>query len=76
MNKFLVGKLKLIIKVFIWIFFSEYVDDEGVRWTLEKNRPNISLLNFYNFTWKSRNNHFQRYTDVKPKGKSSHCMNK
>jgi hypothetical protein len=48
----------------------EYVDDDGVRWTLEKNRPNVSLLNFYNISWKSRNNHFQRYTDVKPKGES------
>jgi len=46
------------------------VDDDGVRWTLEKNRPNVSLLNFYNISWKSRNNHFQRYTDVKPKGES------
>ncbi|VDI31099.1 histone deacetylase complex subunit SAP130 [Mytilus galloprovincialis] len=56
-------------------FRDEYVDDEGVRWTLEKNRPNISLLNFYNFTWKSRNNHFQRYTDVKPKDERRPTVN-
>ncbi|XP_046369248.2 histone deacetylase complex subunit SAP130-like [Haliotis rufescens] len=45
----------------------EFVDDDGVRWTSEKKRPNINLLNFYNITWKPKNNHFQRFTDVKPK---------
>ncbi|KAJ8310720.1 hypothetical protein KUTeg_012585 [Tegillarca granosa] len=45
----------------------EYVDEDGVRWTLDKVRPNISLLNFYNISWKPKHNHFLRYTDVKPK---------
>ncbi|KAK3095256.1 hypothetical protein FSP39_012272 [Pinctada imbricata] len=45
----------------------EYVDDDGIRWTVEKCRPNVSLMNFYNLSWKSRNNHFQRYGDVKSK---------
>ncbi|XP_062609717.1 histone deacetylase complex subunit SAP130-like isoform X1 [Saccostrea cucullata] len=45
----------------------EYVDDEGVRWTVEKCRPNISLMNFYNISWKPRNNHFNRHTEIKPK---------
>lgn len=30
-------------------------------------RPNISLLHSYKHNWKSRHNHFLRYTDVKPK---------
>ncbi|XP_022287844.1 uncharacterized protein LOC111100364 isoform X2 [Crassostrea virginica] len=45
----------------------EYVDDEGIRWTIEKCRPNVNLMNFYNISWKSRNNHFNRHTDIKPK---------
>ncbi|KAL3846867.1 hypothetical protein ACJMK2_017821 [Sinanodonta woodiana] len=45
----------------------EYIDEEGIRWTLEKQRPPITLMNFYNISWKPRNNHFQRYGDVKPK---------
>lgn len=47
----------------------EYVDDEGIRWTIEKCRPNVSLMNFYSISWKPRNNHFNRHTDIKPKGK-------
>lgn len=53
----------------------EYYDDEGVRWTLEKTKPNISLLNFYNISWKSRNNHFQRYSDVKQKDERRPTVN-
>ncbi|KAK3608748.1 hypothetical protein CHS0354_002382 [Potamilus streckersoni] len=45
----------------------EYIDEEGIRWTIEKQRPPITLMNFYNISWKPRNNHFQRYSDVKPK---------
>ncbi|XP_063228566.1 histone deacetylase complex subunit SAP130-like [Bacillus rossius redtenbacheri] len=30
-------------------------------------RPQISLINSYRHTWKSRHNHFLRYGDVKPK---------
>ena len=50
------------------MLFSEYVDDDGIRWTLEKNRSPVTLMGFYNISWKPRNNHFQRYTDVKQKG--------
>ena len=49
----------------------EYIDEEGVRWVAQRPRPNISLMNHYQCTWKPRNNHFLRYQDVKPKGKSS-----
>ncbi|XP_014779021.1 histone deacetylase complex subunit SAP130 isoform X2 [Octopus bimaculoides] len=45
----------------------EYTDEEGVRWTTEKRRPNLSLINFYSMSWKVRNNHFQRHSDVKSK---------
>ena len=47
---------------------SEYVDDDGIRWTVERVRPNMALMNHYNCTWKARNNHFLRHTDVKVKG--------
>ncbi|KAK6619097.1 hypothetical protein RUM44_003479 [Polyplax serrata] len=30
-------------------------------------RPNVSLLHSYKHNWKSRHNHFLRYSDVKPK---------
>jgi histone deacetylase complex subunit SAP130 len=30
-------------------------------------RPSISLMNSYRHTWKSRHNHYLRYSDVKPK---------
>lgn len=30
-------------------------------------RPNVSLLQSYKHNWKSRHNHFLRYSDVKPK---------
>ncbi|XP_052784842.1 histone deacetylase complex subunit SAP130-A-like isoform X2 [Mya arenaria] len=53
----------------------EYVDDEGVRWTLEKCRPNLALLNFYNISWKPKLNHFNRYTDVKPKDERRPTVN-
>ncbi|OWF39813.1 histone deacetylase complex subunit SAP130-A-like isoform X2 [Mizuhopecten yessoensis] len=53
----------------------EYVDDEGVRWTIEKTKPSLSLLNFYNISWKSKNNHFNRYTDVKPKDERRPTVN-
>lgn len=66
---------KIDIKDEDFEFKDEYVDDDGVRWTLEKNRPNVSLLNFYNISWKSRNNHFQRYTDVKPKDERRPTVN-
>lgn len=45
----------------------EYVDEEGIRWALEKNRSPVTLMGFYNISWKPRNNHFQRATDVKQK---------
>lgn len=48
--------------------FTEFVDEEGIRWTLEKCRPGVALLNYYNISWKPKNNHFNRYTDVKAKG--------
>ena len=50
------------------------MDDEGIRWTIEKCRPNVNLMNFYNISWKSRNNHFNRHTDIKPKGMYCQCV--
>ncbi|XP_064615773.1 histone deacetylase complex subunit SAP130-A-like [Liolophura sinensis] len=45
----------------------DFYDEEGVRWTVERTKPNISIMNFYNCSWKARNNHFNKYQDVKPK---------
>ena len=49
---------------------SEYFDDEGVRWSIENTRPPIFLMNHYQYSWKSKHNHFQHHTDVKVKGDS------
>ncbi len=54
----------------LYLYADEYVDEEGVRWVAQRPRPNISLMNHYQCTWKPRNNHFLRYQDVKPKGKT------
>lgn len=45
----------------------EYTDEEGVRWTTEKQRTKLSLLKCYVRTWKVRANHFERHADVKCK---------
>lgn len=38
-------------------------------------RPNISLLSSYRYSWKSRNNHFLRHSDVKPKDERRPSVN-
>ncbi|XP_059163699.1 histone deacetylase complex subunit SAP130-A-like [Physella acuta] len=45
----------------------EYTDEEGVRWILNKPKPTFVLLQPEFFNSKTRNNHFTRYSDVKPK---------
>ena len=35
--------------------------------SLIRGKPQVSLLNSYRHTWKSRHNHFLRYSDVKSK---------
>jgi len=32
-----------------------------------KKPPSVSLLRSYKSSWKSRNNHFQRYSEIKPR---------
>ena len=55
--------------MYVGVDLEEYVDEDGVRWVRDKKRPPVvNLLNHYQCTWKTRFNHFQRYTDVKPKG--------
>ncbi|XP_076332227.1 uncharacterized protein LOC143237162 [Tachypleus tridentatus] len=41
--------------------------EEPVKWVTFCKRPSMSLLSGYRHTWKSRHNHFLRYSDVKPK---------
>lgn len=53
----------------------EYIDDEGIRWTVEKTHSGYSLLNFYNISWKPKNNHFIRYIDVKAKDERRPTVN-
>lgn len=38
-------------------------------------RPNISLLSSYRYSWKSRNNHFLRHSDVRPKDERRPSVN-
>uniref|UniRef100_T1IZ24 Histone deacetylase complex subunit SAP130 C-terminal domain-containing protein n=1 Tax=Strigamia maritima TaxID=126957 RepID=T1IZ24_STRMM len=41
--------------------------DDGVQLSTVRPRPNITLINSYRHTWKSRHNHFLHYSDVKAK---------
>ena len=52
----------------------EYTDEEGVRWVLEKPKPNFMLITPDCINNKSKHNHFIRHTDVKPKGKTKFVM--
>ncbi|GFN91543.1 histone deacetylase complex subunit sap130-like [Plakobranchus ocellatus] len=45
----------------------EYTDEEGVRWILHKPKPTFVLLQPDVINNKTRNNHFVKYGDVKPK---------
>ncbi|CAG5135264.1 unnamed protein product [Candidula unifasciata] len=45
----------------------EYTDEEGVRWVLNKPKPTYVLLQPDFINSKTKNNHFIRYSDVKPK---------
>ncbi|CAL1527860.1 unnamed protein product [Lymnaea stagnalis] len=45
----------------------EYTDEEGVRWVLNKPKPTYVLLQPEFINNKTKNNHFIRYSDVKPK---------
>ncbi|CAJ0968775.1 unnamed protein product [Ranitomeya imitator] len=47
----------------------EYIDEEGVRYVPVKPRPPITLLRHYRNPWKAAYHHFQRYSDVRVKGK-------
>ena len=47
----------------------EYTDEDGVRWVLHKPKPTFVLLQPDIVNNKTRNNHFIKYGDVKPKGK-------
>ena len=49
---------------------SEEERDKHVGSTI-RGKPQVSLLNSYRHTWKSRHNHFLRYSDVKSKVCSS-----
>ncbi|XP_076331459.1 uncharacterized protein LOC143236789 isoform X1 [Tachypleus tridentatus] len=49
--------------------------EEPVKWVTFCKRPSMSLLSSYRHTWKSRHNHFQRYSDVKPKDEKKTTVN-
>ena len=61
----------VIASVYFHTELQEFIDEEGVRWVREKKRPPIALLSHYQCSWKPKNNHFLRHTDVKPKGQSA-----
>ena len=52
---------------FVFTEITEYRDEEGHLWVKEAKRPSISLLQ-YHCAWRTRTNHFLRYSDVKAKG--------
>lgn len=45
----------------------EFTDEDGVRWMLDKPKPTFVLLQPDVMNNKTRNNHFVKYGDVKPK---------
>ena len=57
--------VKLLSKEF------SYVASNGVTWTSKKNRSKIAITKCYKTTWKPRNNHYVRYSDIKTKGNIS-----
>jgi hypothetical protein len=52
---------------FFIMSFTISVSEEHEEKIYIPKRPNISLINSYRHTWKSRHNHYLRYSDVKPK---------
>lgn len=66
-NKYLRTKNHSNVFLFL-LWLSEYIDEDGVRWTTERTKPSLSILGEYTVTWKPRCNHFLRHSDVRPKG--------
>lgn len=56
--------VKLLSKEF------SYVASNGVTWTSKKNRSRIAISKCYKTTWKPRNHHYLRYSDIKIKDKA------
>lgn len=50
-------------------------EEESAKWVTFCKRPSMSLLQSYRHTWKSRHNHFLKYTDVKPKDEKKQSVN-
>ncbi|GFS14250.1 histone deacetylase complex subunit SAP130-like [Elysia marginata] len=53
----------------------EYTDEDGVRWVLHKPKPTFVLLQPDIVNSKTRNNHFVKYGDVKPKDERRPTVN-
>lgn len=51
------------------------VKDEEIETKVIPKRKTMSLLSSYKNLWKPRNNHFMRYTDVKPKEEKAPSLN-
>lgn len=45
-------------------------DEEGVRYVPVRPRPPVTLLRHYRNPWKAAYHHFQRYSDIRVKGKN------
>lgn len=50
-------------------------EEENIKWVTFCKRPTMSLLRGYQHTWKSRHNHFLKYSDVKPKEEKRQTVN-
>ncbi|RUS89796.1 hypothetical protein EGW08_002408 [Elysia chlorotica] len=53
----------------------EYTDEDGVRWVLDKPKRTFVLLQPDVLNNKTRNNHFSKYGDVKPKDERRPTVN-
>lgn len=50
------------------------VDEDGVRYVPVRPRPPITHLRQYRNPWKAAYHHFQRYSDIKVKGRNKHSV--
>lgn len=58
-----------LLQVVTQLSVNPFADEEGVRYVPVRPRPPITLLRHYRNPWKAAYHHFQRYSDVRVKGR-------
>lgn len=57
------------VHLFSWNIGCINADEDGVRYVPVRPRPPLTLLRQYRNPWKAAYHHFQKYSDIKVKGK-------